>query len=359
MGWLIKSAIVNVILLAAAAHSQQADIPKFREWQKPGVKTNTVYVLLARFGGPKASVPGKQEDFKKLCGDDYPGLSHYFRSISYGGLRLKFKVSDWIDIPGQMSDYHGDSKLVSGEKLLNAASYITSIPPVTNYIVLCNANDGTTYPYSGALPNGKGFSIIPWPNGIRQQVFCHEFGHQVGFDHSSGQIGQTYDSPWDVMSTEGTWGKASNWYGAVGGETNAYHKLVAGWIPRSQVANVSRGEARKIRIERLAEPVSSADPLVVVVRPSADSSIFWTIEARMSAGYDTNAIPTEGVIVHECDTQTRDGRASKVVDISAKPAYKNSGTAFVVGMEYVSKRGLSFKVLSKDDSGFTINLKYR
>ena len=86
--------------------------------------------------------------------------------------------------------------------------------------------------------------------------------------------------------------------------TIAYHKDHLGWIPPARKYVAPRNSTRAITLERLAQP--GPDGYLMAQIPIGDSTThFYTVEARLFAGYDEE-IPNEAIVIHKVDTTQRD-----------------------------------------------------
>ncbi|MCE2484969.1 MAG: hypothetical protein J4F42_05615 [Desulfurellaceae bacterium] len=199
--------------------------------------------------------------------------------------------------------------------------------------------------------------------GDSQNVIAHEMGHTFGLLHSSGPYGQddpiysptTYDSGWDVMS-----GGLSRFpisrYGYVGVHTIAYHKDFLGWIPPDRKYVAPRNSTRTITLERLAQPGS--DGYLMAQIPIGNSPTdFYTVEARLFAGYDEE-IPDEAIVIHKVDT-TREDRLAQVVDVDNNGDPNDEGAMWTVGETFTDlANGLRVSVDAEHATGFQVTIAY-
>ena len=162
----------------------------------------------------------------------------------------------------------------------------------------------------------------PWAQNT--STFVHEMGHSLGLPHS-GWLYYAYDSPWDTMSAILT-AKAtlcgsylSRNDGGVatalicdepGNGFIAAHRDHLGWMPPANQISVNANHPGfTAAIEANSLPAGSGVKLLKICLPgyactgSGATTRYFTVEARVkSAGaasqYD-NAIPDEGVIIHD------------------------------------------------------------
>ena len=171
---------------------------------------------------------------------------------------------------------------------------------------------------------------VTWmtPKYHHQHIWIHEMGHALGLLHSSGPYAETYDSYWDVM---GGWPLtlfSHPEYGDVAIHTIAYHKDFLGWIPADRKYVARPDTTRTITLERLALPDS--DGYLMAEIPIGNSPTdFYTVEARLFAGYDEE-IPDEAVVIHKVDTTLAD-RLAQVVDPDNNGDTNDEGAMWTVG----------------------------
>ena len=85
---------------------------------------------------------------------------------------------------------------------------------------------------------------------------------------------------------------------------------------------------RTILLERLAQP--GAEGYLMAEIPIGDSPTdFYTVEARLFAGYD-DGIPDEAIVIHKVDTTLED-RLAQVVDIDNNGDPNDEGAMWTVG----------------------------
>ena len=195
-----------------------------------------------------------------------------------------------------------------------------------------------------------------------QDLVAHEMGHAFGLMHSSGPYGQddprssptTYDSEWDVMSGGGACTLPDPEYGCVGVHTIAYHKDFLGWIPSSRKYVAPRNSTRTITLERLAQPDSDGY-LMAQIPIGRSRTDFYTVEARLFAGYD-DEIPDEAIVIHKVDT-TREDRLAQVVDIDNNGDTNDEGARWRVGEIFTDRaNNLQVSIDAADATGYRVTI---
>ena len=140
-----------------------------------------------------------------------------------------------------------------------------------------------------------GANIIPLEGQSqpRTSTIIHEMGHMLTFPHSyggliyeSGGFPNEYDNPMDIMSGPPH---------SLGVGTIAFNRYVAGWIDPSDVSIYEGG----LQTYSLS-PLGSDGTQMLVVREADDSTVFYTLGARVSDNFDRN-IPKEGVEVYRIE----------------------------------------------------------
>ena len=311
--------------------------------------------ILCRFADATHVTPHPVSHYEKLMGMAYPGLDHYWRDLSYGNINLTgSRVVGWYNLPQPRSYYlHINDRGIEAFKVDRAVKDCTTVADAD---VFFPDFDGINLFFSQQGDPGGGWSQgFPWrltKDGQTRfygvtlihpshsegdpQIIAHEMGHALGLLHSSGPYGQddplytfatTYDSQWDVMSG----GRSSApypGYGHLGVHTIAYHKDFLGWIPPDRKYVALPNTTRTILLDRLAQP--GIEGYLMAQIPIGDSTTdFYTVEARLFAGYD-EGIPDEAVIIHKVDTTLAD-RLAQVVDIDNNDDTNDEGAMWTVG----------------------------
>ena len=334
---------------APLASTIQTTVKGFQAW----------VTILCRFGDVTGVTPHPVSYYEGFLGASEPGLAHYWKEVSYGNipdLRGSIVVG-WYNLPRPRSYYvydrDGDGEKESDGRRMRedctaAADADVFFPDFWGINLVYNQNLERDV---GGFVSMRGPNILLTKDGQqqfyavmhlsaqgaeRQHIWAHEMGHAFGLPHSSGPYGKddsrssptTYDSKWDVMSGGGLCGFPDPEYGCVGVHTIAYHKDFLGWIPSSRKYVAPRNSTRTITLERLAQP-GTEGYLMAQIPIGRSRTDFYTVEARLFAGYD-DEIPDEAVVIHKVDT-TREDRLAQVVDIDNNGDTNDEGAMWTVG----------------------------
>ena len=337
--------------------------------------------ILCRFGDATSITPHPISQYQDRMGSSYPALGHYWREVSDGNIPnlSGSMVKGWYNLPQPRSYYvydkDGDGEEDSDlnralEDCTAAADADVSFPDFWGINLIFNQDlDGASRGggHFLTLDGEKRFWGVTWiqashVEGGYHTVVAHEMGHAMGLQHSSGPYGQddpkfsptTYDSAWDVMSRGGSCMFPDPQYGCVGVHTIAYHKDFLGWIPANRKYVAPPNSTRTITLERLAQPDSEGYLMAQI--PIGDSETdFYTVEARLFAGYDEE-IPDEAVVIHKVDT-TREDRLAQVVDIDNNGDPNDEGAMWTPGEIFTDvETGLQISIDAAYASGYRVTI---
>ena len=334
--------------------------------------------ILCRFGDATDMTPHPVSWYEGLLGSAYPGLEHYWREVSDGNIPdlSGSVVVGWYNLPRSRSYYVSDTDGDGREDsdLNRAMEDCTAVADADVFFPdfyginmifnqqLAGANQGGSRFMT--LDEEEGFWGVTWlerEGAEHQHVWAHEMGHAFGLQHSSGPYGQddppfsptTYDSAWDVMSGGGSLfllGTA----GHLGVHTIAYHKDFLGWIPPDRKYVAAPNSTQTITLERLAQP--GAEGYLMAQIPIGDSPTeFYTVEARLFAGYD-DGIPDEAIVIHKVDT-TREDRLAQVVDVDNNGDPNDEGAMWTVGEIFTdTDNNLQISIDAAYDTGYRVTI---
>ena len=309
--------------------------------------------ILCRFGDATDVTPYPVEHYERMMGAAHPGLEHYWREVSDENLpNLNGSVVvGWYNLRRPQSYYQGEESYKIDKILEDCTATADAdvfFPDFDGINIAFNRDFDTSTPLYGAARGGSrflrldrqrrfwGVTWLPERAHERQEVWVHEMGHALGLLHSSGPYGQddplaSYDSDWDVMSGGQSLDPYPG-YGYLGVHTIAYHKDFLGWIPPALKYVAAPNTTRTITLERSAQP--GEEGYLMAQIPIGDSPTdFYTVEARLFAGYD-DEIPDEAVIIHKVDT-TREDRLAQVVDVDNNGDPNDEGAMWTVGEIFI------------------------
>ena len=333
--------------------------------------------ILCRFADATDVTPHPSSHYEKLMGMSYPGLGHYWNEVSDGNLPdlNGSRVVGWYNLPRPQSYYRGTESYET-EKILEhctaAADADIFFPNFAGINLVFNRDfDSSNWRYGAprgasrflTLDGQKRFWGVTWLPEYAHEwhyVWAHEMGHAWGLLHSSGPYGQDdspsgppYDSDWDVMSG----GQSLNpypGYGHLGVHTIAYHKDFLGWIPADRKYLARPNTTQTIILERLAQP-GAEGYLMAQIPIGGSRTDFYTVEARLFAGYDED-IPDEAIVIHQVDT-TREDRLAQVVDVDNNGDPNDDGAMWTVGEVFTDRDNtLQVSIDAAYSSGYRVTI---
>ncbi len=319
--------------------------------------------ILCRFADATDVTPHPVSYYEGLIGSSHRNLDHYWREVSYGNINLTGSVVvGWYNLPRPRSYYvydrDGDGEEDYDLKRLEedcvaAGDADVFFPDFWGINLVFNQPIGKvagvgTNSYSLTKDGQEQLYGIMWlsqQKGHRGWAAEHEMAHMLGLLHSSGPYDETYDSEWDVVSR-----------GAGRAHTIAYHKDFLGWIPPARKYVAAPNTTRTITLERLAQPGAEGYLMAQIPLGESDTD-FYTVEARLFAGYD-KGIPGEAVIIHKVDT-TRGDRLAQVVDVDNNGGPNDDGAMWTVGETFTDlARGIQVSIDAKHATGFHVTIDY-
>ena len=335
--------------------------------------------ILCRFADATDVTPYPVSHYEQLMGSSYPSLGHYWREVSDGNLpNLNGSVVvGWYNLPQPQSYYNRGTGEFDSQKIAEdctaAADTDVFFPDFDGINIAFNQNFGTPNHPNNALGGssfrtldgqGRGWGTTWLPEWAHdnQKAWAHEMGHGFGLLHSSGPYGQdgpsfspsTYDSDWDVMSGGQSLDPYPGGYGYLGVHTIAYHKDFLGWIPPDRKYTAAPNSTRTITLERLAQP-SEEGYLMAQIPIGRSPTDFYTVEARLFAGYD-DGIPDEAIVIHKVDT-TREDRLAQVVDVDNNGDPNDEGAMWTVGEIFTdAENNLQISIDAAYASGYRVTI---
>ena len=140
----------------------------------------------------------------------------------------------------------------------------------------------------------------------------------------------------------------------LGVHTIAYHKDFLGWIPSRRKYVAPRNTTQTITLEQLAW-FGSENYLMAQIPIGDSDTDFYTVEARLFAGYD-DGIPGEAVVIHKVDT-TRVDRLAQVLDIDNNGDPNDEGAMWTPGEIFTDlANGIQVSVNAEYATGFQVTI---
>jgi M6 family metalloprotease-like protein len=274
--------------------------------------TQNIAVILCRFSD-RSTVPSSVADIERSVGAVFPGAEAYWNEVSNGTIRLAgTRVFGWYTLARSFDYYYGtdwatrfSNEFARDNALRDECTAVADadvfFPGFAGIAMHFNRGIGSSYAYlapinmtrDGVTRGYRTSYLMDWSTR-EAGTWAHEFGHTFGLRHS-GANGLAYVSPYDVMSNSRPRTLADGW--KHGTHTNAYHKDDLGFVPLARKWVPGSPSGTTFSLERSALPSSSGFLMAQI--PSARPGIFYVLEARRRAGLFEDAIPREGVVIHQ------------------------------------------------------------
>lgn len=300
-----------------------------------------------------------------------PGIDSFYQEASYGAIAVPavdVAGNKWYTLPKPKASYgtvsnNPEQELVASDCAdqadpdVNFTSYYginfvlnsnLANPGVQNTFAMNRDGQNRTYQmtFIGHPNNGMGLSL-------------HEIGHAFGFTHSwyyDANGAPSAPSKWDVMGPSCLQVQADPVYLCISMHPIAIHKYENGFFPAGRVFTASGGE-QTVTLERVAIPQTN-NPLMARVLIGGSQQRYYSVEARMNAGYDDGGRNALGnaVIIYEQNQAFIDGPGLKVPD-STKPDLGGAGAMWLPGMTFTdAANNISIAILAETATGFTIKI---
>lgn len=367
-----------VVLLMAALLVSEAALLSFHSYAYAATGADeTVAVhgsqpfatLLCRF----ADVPTEPLDaayFDALLSNTAPGLGDYWREVSYGAIDLAgSRAGGWYVLPGTRETYRQIDGPTGANLDLMAADCVAAADADFDFSRYSDINlvfnACIDRPRGGLVDlqlEGKlrrvGVTWLCTDLASSQNTVAHEMGHAFGMQHSAAGHEQEYGNVWDVMSTAFACQYDSR-YGAIAQHPSAYHKDLLGWLPPERKFVATPNSVTTITLERLAQPplAEGAYLMAEIPIPGPDGG-YYTVEARMRAGYD-RSLPTDSVVIHEVNPMWTPSTL-RLVNHRNDDDMRVAASVWPAGTTFVDqKHGIAVTVDEQTATGFVVTIYTR
>ncbi|GAB4527242.1 MAG: hypothetical protein OHK0046_44860 [Anaerolineae bacterium] len=328
--------------------------------------------VLCRFSDSTGNPPVEPAYFDQLFSADYPGINHHWTTVSYGTVSLNGTetVSKWYTMSQPLSYYvsNPDESELANDCITASNADVDFSQYAGINFMFDKAHVGYalgTPGLTGTLDGVSRFWRVSWnpPFSWDTQYFIsHEIGHTLNIPHSGGSTSDPngrfpYDNFWDVMSGGGENNKlpdATLQY--IGPGTTAAYMNIVGWIPNTRKVVVGDGESATATVERIAEPVSSTNPLMIQVPINNSTTDFYSVEVHFENGYDA-AVPDTGVVIYLVDLDRPEDAPARVVDSDTNNDVNDAGAIWLPGETFTdAANNISISVESQGTSSFVISV---
>ena len=317
--------------------------------------------ILCRFADATDETPYPVEHYETIM----EGLDPYWREVSYANINLTGSVVvGWYNLPQPQASYDEGAEDYDTDSMVEdctaAADADVFFPDFDGVNIVLNRDFASLTAVGGSVfltLDGQrrvwGATWLPLWAHDAPDIWAHEMGHGFGLPHSSGPYDATYDSGWDVMSRGAVCWPPDPESDCIDVHPVAYHKDLLGWIPPDRKYVAAPNSTRTITLERLALP--GAEGYLMARIPIGNSETdFYTVEARLFAGYD-NALPDEAVIIHEVDT-TRE-KPAQVVDVDNNGDPNDEGAMWTVGEIFTDRENaLQISIDAAYETGYRVTI---
>lgn len=253
-------------------------------------------VLMINFpDSPQAPQPASY--FQNIIFGMFPSLATLWAESSHNSLtvtRWRTGVYGWFTMPRPYGEYQ-DNFVRIAEDALATAYRIANIEFSDNDRVIlvfdrdfnCQCAAATLGFYTFNMPYGQKSISVSWDplwtygQEIGQQIVGHEYGHNIGFQHSGMSF--PYDSIFDVMSGGCT---------PEGPNTIVPNMFDAGWLPPGDIITVTAPltEPREIVLSPSLR-ASGARALKIL---TSNPNVYYTAEVREDQRHDQCLFQWEG-----------------------------------------------------------------
>ena len=301
--------------------------------------------------------PVTPSEIAGVFADSYPFLEDYWRTTTYGHVDIAGTetMDRWVTLPQPRSYYLKKDVTNTLRADLNALE--SDCKAAAGYADEKDKYYGTNLFFNGNLDGAAwGGQDVTWfPIWAHKSlgIIAHEMGHCYGLSHSSGSYGDSYDSPWDVMSST-SYGDDIGIYNSTPQHTIAFHKERLGAIEKqySFTSNdFDTHEGYTVSLSQHEEAGVEGKYLIANIF-SADGSKQYTVEARNQIGYDV-IIPEKTVLIHEI----KNGSRAYIIDDDNSGYVGDEGAQWKVGETFEDlENNIKIEIIGESDTGFDIRV---
>ena len=312
--------------------------------------------------------PDPAESFVRRMSASYPGLDHYWQTVSGGAIDLAGSaVYNWVVLPQPRSAYIDDKTTPATADLQRlaedcaAAHDDVQFDRFTGINFIFNAEIGRPFGGRTCLTrDGREHCFgATWlfPAAYRHQaLWAHEMGHAFGLSHSAVGEGNQYGNLWDVMSMQGPCSPSSE-LGRLPQYPIAYQLDQLGWlaVERKFIAASDVVAAITLTAQSFAD---AGGTLVAQINLDNSGRRYYTVEARRRAGYDAT-LPGDAVVIHMIDLDATPHARPMSTNGSEGQAGVTTGVAsrWMQGMTFRDQEhAVAVSVDAETELGFAITI---
>lgn len=305
--------------------------------------------LLCKFSDV-AAVPQPTSFFQSMYTNTRGSLDHYFRQVSNNNINLAGSTANgWYTLPNTLGYYKNiDWRPALFKDCTAKANASVNFADVYGINLVLN---GDYADHAGALTMNatldgvtKDWPItyLPLAASTGLEYYGHEMGHAFGLPHTNNSDGDgdTYDSPWDVMSNVNINAYSYAPYGRLPKHLSMYSKDVLGWVSAGKKYTYLRTSPSNTGIigdlDRASYPGVPPNFQMFVLEVPNQPNRYYIVEVRLMKGVYDGALPGNAVIIHSVDTTRQEPAWSVDADNPPATVSNNEGSMFKVGESWTS-----------------------